>query len=258
MQTLFFDTSFGEEVKIELPDENNYISKNIKWGRVEAFFTPAFWYSQTIMHEKEKSKILNFNISNGALLEETLACLIGGYGIPSEIGNSKFNQIRPHIYELFSSPNLEKITQLMKKPILHDNKQISYRFAQQKAKYIYNTLLFFQNFDETIYSDIALRNQLMTIKGIGPKTASWIVRNYRKSDCVAIIDIHLHRAGILAGFFDFKDNINKDYIHMEKKFLEFCSKINLSAAKVDAVIWRIMKTLNSIVLEQIELKKLIA
>lgn len=44
---------------------------------------------------------------------------------------------------------------------------------------------------------------------------------------------------------------------MEKKFLNFCNNINLSAAKVDAVIWRTMKTLNSIVLKELEKQELI-
>lgn len=255
MQKMIYDTTSGEEILIQVPHENELINKNISWGKIEAFFTPAFWYTQTIMHEKEKSAMLNYKISNGALLEETLACLIGGYGIPSEIGNAKFAQLQPFINKIYNSPNLDEITELMQQPMKMNNKNLHYRFAKQKAKYIYNTLVFFQNFDEKQYSDIELRNELIKINGIGPKTASWIVRNYRRSDHIAIIDIHLHRAGILAGFFDLKDNINKDYLKMEQKFLNFCSKINLSAAKLDAVIWRIMKSLNSIVLEQIELKK---
>jgi thermostable 8-oxoguanine DNA glycosylase len=48
-----------------------------------------------------------------------------------------------------------------------------------------------------------------------------------------------------------------DYFKMEKKFLNFCNNINLSAAKVDAVIWRTMKTLNSIVLKELEKQELI-
>lgn len=62
---------------------------------------------------------------------------------------------------------------------------------------------------------------------IGPKTASWIVRNYRKSDCVAIIDIHIHRAGLLAGFLILKTIYKKITLKWKRSFLNFCNNINL-------------------------------
>lgn len=96
----------------------------------------------------------------------------------------------------------------------------------------------------------------MKINGIDLKTASWIVRNYRKSDCVAIIDIHIHRAGLLAGF-NIKDNLQKDYFKMEKKFLNFCNNINLSAAKVDAIIWRTMRNFKFYCIKELEKQELI-
>lgn len=48
-------------------------------------FTPSFWYTQTIMNEITNNEILNYQVGTGSLIEETIACLIGGYGIPSEI-----------------------------------------------------------------------------------------------------------------------------------------------------------------------------
>ena len=48
-------------------------------------------------------------------------------------------------------------------------------------------------------SPVALRDWLLAIPGIGPKTASWIVRNRTGSSAVAIIDVHILRAGTSAG-----------------------------------------------------------
>lgn len=258
MNSFSFFTKTGEEKWIQIPYENEFIDKDIQWGKNEELFTPSFWYTQTIMNEITNNEILNYQIGTGSLIEETIACLIGGYGIPSEIGNAKFRQIQVHLNELLILPNLEKIESIMSKPLINNKKQeIKYRFIKQKSRYIFDALLKLKKIEETNFSDLELRNELLKINGIGPKTASWIVRNYRKSDCVAIIDIHIHRAGLLAGFFNIKDNLQKDYFKMEKKFLNFCNNINLSAAKVDAVIWRTMKTLNSIVLKELEKQELI-
>ena len=45
---------------------------------------------------------------------------------------------------------------------------------------------------------LSLREFLLQLHGIGYKTASWIVRNFTGSDDVAIVDIHLRRAGVIA------------------------------------------------------------
>jgi len=256
MQLLSF-LSQNNEITIPIPSESKKIYKNIHWGKFEHFFTPAFWYAQVIMHEQEKATMLNYKLGE-TFEEEVIACLVGGYGIPSEVGNAKFNQLKFHLNKLLNNPIQEEIEELMLQPINISGRDIKYRFAKQKALYIFEALKHLNTFVEKNLNDIELRNELLKIKGIGPKTASWIVRNYRQSDKVAILDIHIHRAGLLIGFFKPSDDINRDYFKMEKKFLEFCKKIEISSAKLDAVIWRIMKTLNQTVLKQLRSKNLTA
>jgi endonuclease III len=41
----------------------------------------------------------------------------------------------------------------------------------------------------------------MSLPGIGPKTASWIARNWLDADDVAILDIHIMRVGQVIGLF---------------------------------------------------------
>ncbi len=105
MNNFSFFTKTGEEKWIKIPYENEYIDKDIQWGKKEELFTPSFWYTQTIMNEITNNEILNYQIGEGSLIEETIACLIGGYGIPSEIGNAKFRQIQSHLKELLISRN---------------------------------------------------------------------------------------------------------------------------------------------------------
>jgi thermostable 8-oxoguanine DNA glycosylase len=100
---------------------------------------------------------------------------------------------------------------------------------------------------------VALRNALMTLPGVGPKTASWIVRNWLGSDEVAILDIHIVRAGILAGLFEPDEDVSKNYIRMEAQFIAFSRALGVQTSDLDALIWRMMRTTPRLVMHLIEL-----
>lgn len=82
---------------------------------------------------------------------------------------------------------------------------------------------------------------MLAFKGIGPKTASWIVRNHLGSDEVAILDIHVIRAGRLIGLFGGKENVQRHYQAMEDKFLLFARRIGVPASCLDIIMWRQMR-----------------
>lgn len=86
------------------------------------------------------------------------------------------------------------------------------------------------------------RDDLMRIPGIGPKTASWITRNWLGSDDVAILDIHIIRAGLLIGLFDRGQTVPRDYSAMEERFLSFARALNVRPSLLDAVMWRNAQT----------------
>lgn len=85
----------------------------------------------------------------------------------------------------------------------------------------------------------------MKLPGIGPKTASWIVRNQTGSDEVAIIDIHVFRACVAAGIFDPNWKLPGDYWECERAFLRFAQLGQVSSAALDACIWAQMHELGS-------------
>ena len=84
---------------------------------------------------------------------------------------------------------------------------------------------------------------MIKIPSIGPKTASWITRNWLGSDDVAILDIHIIRAGVLIGLFDRRQKVPKDYDAMEARFLEFAAALQVRPSLLDAVMWREMRQL---------------
>src|SRR5690606_8983068 len=90
-------------------------------------------------------------------------------------------------------------------------------------------------------NDVSLRKWLLSIDGIGPKTASWITRNYLDSERVAIIDIHIFRACVVMGLFPVGLDIQKDYFKLEEIFLLFCDRLGVQPSKMDALMWLQMK-----------------
>jgi thermostable 8-oxoguanine DNA glycosylase len=86
-----------------------------------------------------------------------------------------------------------------------------------------------------------LRDWLTQLPGVGLKTASWIVRNHLDDDDVAILDIHILRAGDLGGFLNPALKVERDYLELEAQFLRFCSGLQIRPSELDSVIWAEMK-----------------
>jgi hypothetical protein len=78
-------------VTLQLPDPNEEILPGVHWGRFDQLFTPAFWlcrawYEQVYPHD-------SFRIGDN-LTEEIVACLLGGHGLPAEVGLAAFRRLK--------------------------------------------------------------------------------------------------------------------------------------------------------------------
>lgn len=229
-------------------DTQQEILPGIPWGDYNLLFTPAYWKLQYVLYEKLNREITYKLGSN--ILEEIVACLLGGFGFKSELGLAAFDRLKKS-NSLKPNTHFDEIRSHLKTPFTIDNKLVHYRFYNQKAYYIYDFLSREDLSNIPIHNDIQLRKWLMTIKGIGPKTASWITRNYLNSENVAIIDIHIYRAGIISGFISKKLNMQKDYFEIEKSFINFCNAIKVKPSKMDALMWIQMKNSNRIAIQVI-------
>lgn len=223
----------------DLPHENDELLPGIKWGSCAQLYTPAFWKLQYLL--ADYSNEVNTHKLCTSIIDEVVMCILGGYGIPSEIGIAAFDTLKGNDI-IKQGVSFQNIFQALSAPIAtSDGRWVMYRFYNQKSKYIHQ----FLNRDDLalipVHDDIELRNWLLTINGIGLKTASWITRNWLKSDKVAILDIHLLRACKLAGVFDCDISAQFDYLLLEKKYLAFCDALEVLASDMDAVIWYYMK-----------------
>ena len=228
-----------------LPSAKEEVLRGVYWGDCAFIFTPAYW--KTLAWITGEAKAEHHRLGNN-LTEEIAACLLGGYGIPSEVGLAAFHQIKNYGILDGSYHTSDKIYEVLSRPLLCGNKSIRYRFAEQKSRYLSKALKKLCESNMPIDDHRAFRHWLLEFDGIGYKTASWITRNWLSSDEVAIIDIHIHRAGILIGLYSAADSPSRNYLSMEERFLAFAQTINVEASQLDALIWREMKNAGNIAL----------
>ena len=219
---------------------------DVDWEEAGKRFTKSYWQVQ---YHLENALSWSFRLGSN-LMEEVVACLLGGYGLKAELGLLAFHRMK-NLRLIHKGVALSEVEKAILRPFKVNGKDVHYRFPHQKAKYIYYFLQRTDLDDLEKLCGLDLRNKLMDIKGIGPKTASWIARNYKDCDDVAIVDVHIYRAGRIAGFVDPKWNMRKDYFKIEDSFLDFCHSINASPAKMDSIIWNQMKRSNRRAIEML-------
>jgi N-glycosylase/DNA lyase len=239
------------EMAKRLPAPDQEIMNGVKWGRCDELFTPAYWKIQYQLHEEIFSYDY-YRISDN-FIEEVCACLLGGFGIKSEMGVIAFEKLKKKNL-LAPKTKHQKILTTLLSPLSHGKMKFHYRFPRQKAKYIYEFLNRPDLGEIPMDNDLQLRKWLLTVNGIGMKTASWVTRNWLGSQNVAILDIHIHRAGLIAGIFNPDSCLQKDYMELEKKYLEFSAALEVNAANLDALIWLQLKVANSVALNILKIK----
>lgn len=222
------------------------ILPGIKWGSYCQLYTPAFW--KYLYHNMPQSEISGSHRIGASLLEEIIACLLGGYGMPSEIGFLAFSRLKHQGYIQHGVSHQLIRDALMTPLLLPNGKKMKYRFFNQKSFYVFQLLNRSDLNEIPMSDDLALRNWLLTVDGIGPKTASWITRNWLCSEKVAILDIHIIRAGQLMGIYKQHVNLAKNYFSMEAQFLGLCAALHVQPSKLDALIWSFMKRTHAIAL----------
>lgn len=226
-------------VTVELPDPNEPVLKGISWGSIDAFPSPAYWAYQVISRRIEGTSI-NYRIGNN-LVEEVGACLLGGHGIPADIGIAAFHHIKSRGGFGEVIPRQEQLLTWLSEPLCTPKGMSRYRFSKQKSTYLHAALCKLHGESPPTESGQELRKWLLEIPGIGLKTASWVARNWLDADDVSILDIHILRAGVLAGFFSPDLTVERDYLKLECQFVEFSRALGVRPSELDSVIWLEMK-----------------
>lgn len=221
-------------ISVTLPAPTQEVLPGVAWGDVGAFPTPAYWVYQTyaarLLNNRQQYQL------GANLVEEVAACLLGGHGIPAAVGLAAFRSLKDK--KIFESAPVDVLTLLefLSEPLEVNGRSVRYRFAAQKSRYLHAALEHLWNKQPPLDAK-ELRNWLMEIPGIGYKTASWVVRNWLRSDDVAILDIHLMRVGRAINLFPASLTVDRHYLALEELFLRLSRELGVQASELDAVIW---------------------
>jgi thermostable 8-oxoguanine DNA glycosylase len=237
-------------INLDFPAPEQNILPGVPWGKIEAFPSPAYWAYQVLARRLEVNAV-NYKLGR-TLKEEVGACLLGGHGIPAAVGLAAFNKLKDCGAFNAEPPPEDLIYEWLSQPIETGSKSVHYRFARQKSRYLAAALNKLNAEVAPTDSGRVLRDWLLSIPGIGHKTASWVARNWLSADDVAILDIHILRAGLLAGFFPGDLTVERDYLKLEQLFLEFSKAMGVKASELDALIWYEMQASSSTVFSLIE------
>lgn len=227
----------GAPKRLSLPPPDAPIGDNQVWGRHDELCTPAYWAAQSWIWGIEEPE--HFRLGR-TFEEELLACLLGGHGIPAEVGLAAYDRLRGFRRSDLSDERTVK--EALVAPLAVGGRSVRYRFASQKARFVSSAFTDLEVFDRQA-DDRSLRDALTKLHGVGLKTASWVVRNHRASDQVAILDIHILRAGLMLRIFPESQTIERHYRQLEDAFLQFAERIETRASLLDSVIWMTMRRL---------------
>lgn len=225
----------GELRTLRIEERGNAVRRRYWTGLPWQLGTAMYWEGIARTSPKPSDYRLGRTLS-----EEVGACLLGGYGMPYALGAAAFEALKAAgVFGVGSAPEARTIESLLRQPLLVGKSLRRYRFPHQRAERL-STALAAISQDAHPTDALELRDWLVRLPGIGPKTASWIVRNHLSSREVAIIDIHIARAGVVAGVFDPDWRIESDYRIFEQAFLQWASQAGVDPAFLDACIWGVL------------------
>ena len=235
MQSVWAGCGEGARL-IALPDSDEEVVSGVQWGAPDYPGTPAYWAVRC--HWGEESTPSFACGGANTLIEEVGFCLLGGYSVTFEANIAAFDWLRAHgVFDLSADVTESQILEMLLEPLDVKGRPRRYRFPLQRAKRIAAMRWRMAESPPDSASPRALRDHLMSFHGVGPKTASWIVRNHLNSDDVAIIDVHVLRACRRMSLFPDEISLPRDYGALEKRFLSFAKAINVRSSLLDAVMW---------------------
>lgn len=241
------------EIRRDMPDADNEVISGVRWGEPYTLFTPAYWLSQFWMGGLDQASRSPYQ-AHGTLSDELVFCMLGGYGITAELATAAFEACRDAQLISHLETSIDEWVTQLQRPLMVNGRQQKYRYPKQKARFIAGAMAHLRENPLTGFGGRELRDELLKISGVGPKTAGWVARNYLDTDEVAILDIHLVRAGLLCDVFTPNQRVERDYFKMENRFIDFCNALTARPAILDCLIWDQMRAYGRLALNALDSK----
>lgn len=218
--------------------------RTFEWRDPSWLGSASFWVEETRRSPSPRSLRVGRN-----LVEEVALCLLGGYGVNEAMCMSAFWAVRDAgLLDASKPPSASDVEDVLRTPMNVDGyaRPVRYRFPAQRARRVASAVAALA--DREAPMDLAprdLRAFLTALDGVGPKTASWVVRNITLSDDIAIIDVHVRRAGVVAGVFDPTWVLPRDYLRFEEAFCAWAAVGGVRTADMDLCVWSTLARLGT-------------
>ena len=180
---------------------------------------------------------------------ELLFCLLGGHGITYEMNCSAAAVVEG--LDVFSDDHtgdalLEELIAVLDAPRFDpprkDGTRRRYRFPRRKAMLVVQARAWVLHAGaltdrlSAFESEQERRAWLVSCPGLGPKSASWVLRNTGWARDLAILDVHVLRAMVDVGVLD-RPWLGSDYDVIERRFLEWCGQLGAAPGVFDLFLW---------------------
>jgi N-glycosylase/DNA lyase len=219
--------------------------RSVPWLDASCLGSAAFWIEEVRRSPRQRSLRVG-----RTLIEEVSLCLLGGYGINEAMATHAFWAVRDAgLLDPCVPPSVEAVAAVLRTPMsVHGySRPVRYRFPAQRSTRVAAAVaaLTHDPVDLESVSPRELRARLTRLDGVGLKTASWVVRNLTRSDDIAVIDIHVRRAGLVAGVFDPAWVLPRDYLLFEEAFCGWARAGEVATADLDLCVWSTLARLGA-------------
>lgn len=208
--------------------------RNVPWGETWEHGTAAYWLEAT--RRATNAVVTERHQLTGSLYDEVALCMLGGFGMPYELGLAAYKALHDQILYRDPTPSDGAIEAVLLQPLRVGGATRHYRFPRQRARRL-SAALRYLHATPTPDNPLEIRDWLTSAPGIGPKTASWIVRNRWPDVPVAILDVHVLRAGVRAKVFPENARISSGYRSLEELFVAWAAVGDIRPADLDSTIW---------------------
>jgi N-glycosylase/DNA lyase len=217
--------------------------------RMHASEEPAWWAAWVERADRYVNSVQRPGAGEDEIRSELLFCLLGGHGITYELAESAWERL-VELGCLSYDWDLAELTELLERelarpqfrPVKRDGSLRRYRYPRSRAHLVVEALHWLKRVGplqaalKDIHTEHERRKLLCQCPGIGPKTASWILRNSGYASELAVLDIHILRAMDRAGRRP-PGRLPQAYQIIEDAFLVWCRELAVPAAALDLFLW---------------------
>jgi N-glycosylase/DNA lyase len=187
--------------------------------------------------------------SEPALRQELVFCLLGGHGVSFELARSATDVVmalcpfEPGWQQADLAAEIGAELAASKFDPRRKNGSLRrYRYPARKAELLAAAVAWVRANGplaerlRELGGESERREWVCGCPGIGPKSASWFLRNTGGAQDLAILDVHIVRAMRAAGRLG-EARLPRDYAAVEARFRVWCEELGASVAALDLFLW---------------------